>query len=88
MALDELFEKVQEEKISRRTILKAGAAVGIGLAGATLAGCTSPTPTPGASVTPTPAPQVKDTLNVGYLVRTTTRRCSWPSPMATSTSTA
>jgi ABC-type nitrate/sulfonate/bicarbonate transport system substrate-binding protein len=55
MALDELFEKVQEEKISRRTILKAGAAVGIGLAGATLAGCTSPTPTPGASVTPGPA---------------------------------
>jgi ABC-type nitrate/sulfonate/bicarbonate transport system substrate-binding protein len=55
MALDELFEKVNEEKISRRTILKAGAAVGIGLAGATLAGCTSPTPTPSASVTPAPA---------------------------------
>jgi sulfonate transport system substrate-binding protein len=68
MALDELFEKVQEEKISRRTILKAGAAVGIGLAGATLAGCTSPTPTPAPSVTPTPAPQVKDTINVGYLI--------------------
>jgi NitT/TauT family transport system substrate-binding protein len=55
MALDELLEKVNADKVSRRTILKAGAAVGIGLAGATLAGCTSPTPTPSASVTPTPA---------------------------------
>jgi ABC-type nitrate/sulfonate/bicarbonate transport system substrate-binding protein len=55
MAFDELFKKINEDKISRRTILKAGAAAGIGLAGATLAGCTSPTPTPSASVTPTPA---------------------------------
>jgi ABC-type nitrate/sulfonate/bicarbonate transport system substrate-binding protein len=51
MALDELLNKINEDKLSRRTILKAGAAVGIGLAGATLAGCTSPTPT----ATPTPA---------------------------------
>ena len=55
MALDEFIEKITEDKISRRGILKAGAAVGIGLAGASLAGCTSPTPTPAASVTPTPA---------------------------------
>jgi ABC-type nitrate/sulfonate/bicarbonate transport system substrate-binding protein len=55
MALDEFIEKIKEDRISRRGILKAGAAVGIGLAGATLAGCTSPTPTPSASVTPGPA---------------------------------
>ncbi len=55
MALDEFIEKIKEDKISRRGILKAGAAVGIGLAGASLAGCTTPTPTPSASVTPTPA---------------------------------
>jgi NitT/TauT family transport system substrate-binding protein len=74
MALDELLNKIDEDKISRRTILKAGAAVGIGLAGATLAGCTSPTPTAtpnpstSPSATPTPAPRTKDTINVGYLV--------------------
>jgi ABC-type nitrate/sulfonate/bicarbonate transport system substrate-binding protein len=51
MALDDLITKLNEVKISRRTILKAGAAVGIGLAGASLAGCASPTPT----ATPTPA---------------------------------
>ncbi|OPY28464.1 MAG: alkanesulfonate transporter substrate-binding subunit [Methanocella sp. PtaU1.Bin125] len=55
MALDEFIEKMKEDKISRRSILKAGAAVGIGLAGASLAGCTTPTPTPSASVTPGPA---------------------------------
>jgi ABC-type nitrate/sulfonate/bicarbonate transport system substrate-binding protein len=50
MAFDELMEKINTGKISRRTILKAGAAVGIGLAGASIAGCTSPTPT----ATPSP----------------------------------
>jgi ABC-type nitrate/sulfonate/bicarbonate transport system substrate-binding protein len=46
MAFDELMEKINTGKISRRTVLKAGAVAGIGLAGASLAGCTSPTPTP------------------------------------------
>lgn len=49
MALDEIIEKLNADRISRRTILKASAIAGIGLAGASLAGCTSPTPTPGAT---------------------------------------
>ncbi len=68
MALDELFEKVQEEKISRRTILKT-ASVGIGLAGARWPAARGPprrrrrSPT----VTPTPAPVLKSSSGVGYL---------------------
>lgn len=65
MALDELFDRLNEEKISRRGILKAGAIAGIGIAGASIAGCTSPTPT--ASATPTAAPKVKDLVKVGWM---------------------
>ena len=72
MALDELIEKVNEDRISRRGVIKIGIAVGAGLAGATIAGCTSPTPTPSGTitplptVTPTPGPVLKGS-GVGYL---------------------
>lgn len=67
MAIDDIFEKINNDKVSRRTVLKAGVAAGIGLAGASIAGCTSPSPT--VSVTPTAAPlKVKETVNVGYLI--------------------
>jgi NitT/TauT family transport system substrate-binding protein len=63
MAIDDIFDKINKGKVSRRTVLKAGVAAGIGLAGASIAGCTSP------GVTPTTAPQkVKETVNVGYLI--------------------
>jgi NitT/TauT family transport system substrate-binding protein len=67
MAIDDIFEKINNGKVSRRTVLKAGVAAGIGLAGASIAGCTSPSPT--VSVTPTVAPlKTKDTVNIGYLI--------------------
>lgn len=67
MAINDLLDKLNEEKLSRRTVLKIGAAAGVGLAGLGVAGCTSPTPT--VSVTPTGAPlKVKDTVNIGYLI--------------------
>jgi NitT/TauT family transport system substrate-binding protein len=69
MALDELFDKVNGEKVSRRGVLKIGIGLGIGVAGATLAGCTSPTPTstPLPTITATPAPVLKSPTGVGYL---------------------
>jgi NitT/TauT family transport system substrate-binding protein len=65
MAIDDIFEKVSNGKVSRRTVLKAGVMAGIGLAGASIAGCTSPSP----SVTPTAEPlKTKSTVNIGYLI--------------------
>ncbi|BAI62593.1 putative ABC transporter substrate binding protein [Methanocella paludicola SANAE] len=65
MSINDLFDKLNEEKLSRRTVLKVGAAVGVGMAGLGVAGCTSPSPT----VTPTSTPlKVKDTVNIGYLI--------------------
>ncbi len=64
MAIDDIFEKINNGKVSRRAVLKAGVAAGIGLAGASIAGCTSP----GPSATPTAAPlKAKDQVNIGYL---------------------
>ncbi len=51
MAIDNLFDKLNEDRISRRTVLKIGVATGVGLAGLAAAGCTSPSPT----VTPLPS---------------------------------
>lgn len=66
MAIDNLIDRLKEDKLSRRTVLKLGAAAGIGLAGLGMAGCSSPSPT--VSATPTSAPlKVKETVNVGYL---------------------
>jgi NitT/TauT family transport system substrate-binding protein len=58
MAIDNLFDKLNEDRISRRTVLKIGVATGVGLAGLAAAGCTSPagpTATPLPSATPLPA---------------------------------
>ncbi|CAJ35879.1 ABC transporter substrate-binding protein [Methanocella arvoryzae] len=60
MALDELFDKVQEEKTSRRNVLKMGIGAGIAvIGGASLAGCTTPTPTG--------TPGVKDLVKIGWM---------------------
>lgn len=69
MALDELFDRINDEKISRRSVLKIGIGTGIAIAGAGIAGCTTPTPTPGgnATVSPTSAPKVKDIVKVGWM---------------------
>ena len=59
MALDELFDKVQEEKTSRRNVLKMGIGAGIAvIGGASLAGCITPTPTG--------TPGVKDLVKIGW----------------------
>jgi flavodoxin I len=54
MANDGLFDRLDDEKISRRTVLKAGVVAGIGLAGISAAGCTGPSATPSLTVTPLP----------------------------------
>lgn len=55
MAMDEVLDDIDKEKISRRTLLKAGISVGAGLAGLSAAGCItqgspSSTPSPGGAV--------------------------------------
>lgn len=68
MAIDNILEQINQQKISRRTILKVGVATGVGLAGLSIAGCTSPTVTP--SITATPLPSVaplKTQVPSGYL---------------------
>jgi NitT/TauT family transport system substrate-binding protein len=68
MAIDNILEKLNEEKFSRRTILKIGVATGVGLAGLSVAGCTSPSATP--LVTPTTvatAAPLKSADPSGYL---------------------
>jgi NitT/TauT family transport system substrate-binding protein len=54
MAINDLFDKLNEEKLSRRTVLKIGVATGVGLAGLAVAGCTSPSVTPSLTATPLP----------------------------------
>lgn len=54
MAFNDLFNKLNDDKLSRRTVLKIGVATGVGLAGLAAAGCTSPTVTPAPSATPLP----------------------------------
>ncbi len=66
MAIDNLFDKLNDDRLSRRTVLKIGIATGVGLAGLAAAGCTSPagpTVTPLASATPLPTL----TNGAGYL---------------------
>lgn len=69
MALDELFDKVKEEKISRRNVLKIGIGIGIGAAAVGLAGCTTPSPTatPLPTVSATAAPVLKNPTGVANL---------------------
>ncbi len=63
MVSDSLFDKLNEDKISRRTVLKIGIATGVGLAGLAAAGCTSPGPT----VTPLPsAVPLKSAIPAGF----------------------
>lgn len=62
MAFDNLFDKLNDEKISRRTVLKIGVATGVGLAGLSAAGCTSP------SVTPLPSSMpLKSSIHSGFM---------------------
>jgi NitT/TauT family transport system substrate-binding protein len=66
MAIDNLFDKLNDDKLSRRTVLKIGIATGVGMAGLAAAGCTSPSP----SATPLPAtatPLPALTNGAGYL---------------------
>lgn len=66
MALDNVIDQINREKISRRGLLKVGAAAGIGIAGASIAGCIGDGGN--ATATPTAAPlKTKDVINVGYL---------------------
>jgi len=72
MAIEKAFDELTKDSISRRNLLKAGAIVTAGIAGASLAGCISngpsATPTPAPTVAPTDKPLAKvDTLKVGYL---------------------
>lgn len=65
MAIDNILEKLSTDKITRRSVLKAGAVAGMGLAGASIAGCIGSSEiTP---VTPTPGAKVKEVVKVGYL---------------------
>lgn len=64
MGINDLFDKLNEEKLSRRTVLKIGIATGVGIAGLSAAGCTSPSPT----VTPLPsAVPLKATIPSGFM---------------------
>jgi NitT/TauT family transport system substrate-binding protein len=70
MAIDNILDKLNEEKLSRRTVLKVGIATGVSLAALGVAGCTSPSTTPLVSpttlATATPAP-LKSADASGYL---------------------
>jgi NitT/TauT family transport system substrate-binding protein len=64
MAIDNLFDQLKDDKLSRRTVLKIGIATGVGLAGLSAAGCTSPT------VTPLPSPSavpLKSAIPSGFM---------------------
>lgn len=69
MALDEFFDQIKEEKLTRRNVLKIGIGIGVGAAAVGLAGCTSPSPTatPLPTVTPTAAPVLKNPTGVANL---------------------
>jgi NitT/TauT family transport system substrate-binding protein len=54
MAINDLLEQINNGKVSRRTVLKAGAIAGIGLAGASFAGCID-------------GGKTKDVVKAGYL---------------------
>lgn len=60
MAIDNILEQINQEKITRRTILKVGLATGVGLASLSVAGCTSPAATPSATAAPTAALKTLD----------------------------
>ncbi len=47
MAIDDILHGISGNKMSRRTILKAGATVAVGLAGLSVSGCTSASPVAG-----------------------------------------
>ncbi len=47
MAIDDILHDINGNKVSRRTLLKAGASVAVGLVGLSAAGCTSAAPGPG-----------------------------------------
>lgn len=66
MALDNIIERLNAEGISRRDVLKAGLAAGIGAAGIGIAGCTSPSTSPVVSPSTTPLP-TKSVVKIGYL---------------------
>ncbi len=72
MAIDNILEQINQEKISRRSILKVGLATGVGLASLSVAGCTSPVATPSATATATPTAAATAALKtldpMGYLL--------------------
>jgi flavodoxin len=56
--------------MSRRAVLKAGAAAGIGLAGLSVAGCAGPSATPSTTVTPLPNTGANNMASVIYYTQT------------------
>lgn len=70
MSFDKLLDNLDKDRLSRRSLLKAGALATAGIAGASLAGCTGSTPaaTPTTAIKPTEAPlATKELVKVGYL---------------------
>jgi NitT/TauT family transport system substrate-binding protein len=66
MAFDNILEQINQEKISRRTILKVGIATGVGLASLSVAGCTSPGVTPSVGPSASAVP-LKQAIPSGYM---------------------
>lgn len=67
MAFDNILEQINQEKISRRSILKVGIATGVGLASLSVAGCASPSISPSITPLPTVTP-LKSADPAGYLM--------------------
>lgn len=66
MAFESIIDRLNDEKVSRRTVLKIGIATGVGLAGLSVAGCTSPSPTATPLPSATAAP-LKSSVPSGYM---------------------
>ncbi len=67
MPIDNILERINEEKLSRRTVLKIGIATGVGLAGLGVAGCTSPTATPLVSPCAAATAALKQGIPSGFM---------------------
>ena len=68
MAIDNILEQINQEKITRRTVLKVGLATGVGLASLSVAGCTSPVTSPNATATAAATVPLKTLDPSGFLL--------------------
>lgn len=64
--MNEMCVMANGDVISRRDVLKAGVATGVGLAGLSLSGCTGPSVMPSSTVTPLPSTVATTMSNVIY----------------------